>query len=69
MKTAYIETSLSKPSKLSVKQEVKKKKEKDINYMGSWAIIWHLLRRHKLGISFTMNIMLIAYVIKQYIGF
>ena len=50
----------------TIKKETKMKelptakvKSYDIYKMGTGAIVWHLIKRHKLAISVTLNIILI----------
>lgn len=57
------DAQLSAPSKLSVRQELKRHKELNINRMSSWAIIWHLTRKHRTGLLITSNIILIVYLV------
>lgn len=51
------------PSKLSIRQEVKRHKELNINRMNSWAIILHLTRKHHIGLLISSNLVLIAYLV------
>jgi hypothetical protein len=62
MKAGYIETPITKPSQVSIKKQVKREKERDINRMGSLAIIGHLLYRHRVGILATTNILFVLYL-------
>lgn len=57
-KMNYIDTPINKPSTLSVKQEVKLSREKNINNMPSSAIIWHLIKRHKVSLLWFTVIVL-----------
>lgn len=52
-----------KASSLSVRKEVKKQKEHNINNMNSVAITWHLTYKHRVGLLILTNLALIAYLI------
>lgn len=41
---------LTKPSKLSLKKEIKRVREVNINQMTTGQIIWHLAVRHKFSL-------------------
>ena len=51
--TEYIDTPLAKPSRLSIRQQVKKDKEKNINSMGTFSILWFLYKRHETELLYT----------------
>ncbi len=54
---------LTKPSQTSIKQEVKRQKERNINNMNSFAIAWHLTYKHRVGLLMLTNLGFIAYLI------
>lgn len=66
--SGYLEEPLKKPSKLSVKAEVKRQREKDINRMSTGAIVAHLMYRHRVGLLILSNVVLIAYIVKSNLG-
>ena len=57
------ELNTSKRIKQNKKEYIKMKttqvKVTNINDMKTWAIVWHLIKRHKLSISVTLNVVLI----------
>jgi len=42
-------------------------KQLDKGDISSWAIVWFLIRRHKFGLSMTLNAVLIATIVRMFI--
>lgn len=52
-------TKLTKKDKQMKELKIATVRSTDIHKMNSWAIVAHLIKRHKFAISFTLNIVLL----------
>lgn len=69
MKAApYIDTPLTKPSRTSIRRQLKKDRQKDISRMDTFSVLIFLYRRHEIVILYASVGLLFVYLIVSKVG-